>query len=280
MLWRAGTFKFEFPRPTLVMGILNITPDSFSDGGRFLSTDAAVVRGLELIEQGADILDVGGESTRPGATPVSQTEELGRVLPVIGGLARAVDVPISIDTYKSGVAAAALAAGASIVNDIGASRHDSTMAEVVARTGAGYVAVHMEGTPQTMQLNPEYQDVTATVKAFFGDVLTRLESAGVERERIALDVGIGFGKTLQHNLELLANMNQFAGLGRPLVLGVSRKSFIGSLVGSPVNARLAGSLAAACLGAQTGVTVVRTHDVAETVQALRVTEAIVARRSS
>ena len=278
MFWRTRYHRFEFPRATLVMGIVNVTPDSFSDGGRYLAPEAAVAHGRELVAEGADLLDVGGESTRPGASPVAEDEELRRVIPVVERLAREVSVPLSIDTGKPAVAAAALAAGAGIVNDIAAHRADPAMAEVVARTGAGYVAMHMQGTPATMQEHPHYTDVVEEVRRFFAATLERLRLAGVAAEQVVLDPGIGFGKTVEHNLELLARVGAFRELGRPLLLGVSRKSFLGKLLGTPVTDRLPGSLAATCLAVAAGVGIVRTHDVAETWQAIRVTEAIEARK--
>lgn len=261
------------------MGIVNVTPDSFSDGGRFLDPEAAVAHGLELVRQGADVLDVGGESTRPGARPVSADEERRRVIPVIEELARHTSVPISIDTCKVQVAAAALAAGASLVNDITATRGDPAMTDLIRRTGAGYVVMHMQGTPATMQDNPVYTDVVGEVRDCLRTALVRLQGAGIAPEQIVLDVGIGFGKGLDHNLELLAHLPAFTDLGRPLLLGVSRKSFIGRILEAPVECRLPGGLAAACLAVADGAHIVRTHDVAETSQALRVTEAILARRA-
>lgn len=278
MIWRACHHEFRFPRPTLVLGIVNVTPDSFSDGGRYLAPEAAIAHGRELVAAGADLLDIGGESTRPGAEPVAEEEELRRVLPVIAGLREAVAVPLSIDTCKPAVAAAAVAAGASIVNDIATNRADPAMAEVVARTGAGYVAMHMQGTPATMQVAPHYDDVVDEVRRFLAAALRRLGDAGVAAEQVVFDPGIGFGKNLDHNLELLARVSAFRELGRPLLLGVSRKSFLGKLLGAPVADRLPGSLAATCLAVAAGVDIVRTHDVAETWQAIRVTEAIQARR--
>jgi dihydropteroate synthase len=275
-LWRARHHTFSFPRPTLVMGIVNVTPDSFSDGGRFVETDRAVEHGLKLLREGADILDVGGESTRPGAAPVPEDVELNRVIPVIRRLADQTPAPISIDTYKPGVAARAIAAGATMVNDIAAARADPRMAEVIATTGAAYIALHMQGSPESMQQNPVYSDVVAEVKAFFAETIDRLRSQGVAPEQIALDPGIGFGKTLDHNLELLANGAVFRELGRPLVVGASRKSFIGRLSGAEIHRRAPGGIAAACLSVAQGVALVRTHDVAETAQALRVAEAILA----
>ncbi len=277
MTWRAGRHTFRFPRPTLVMAVVNVTPDSFSDGGRFLDPSAAVDHALECLEQGADILDVGGESTRPGATPVPEDEEKRRVLPVIERLATTTSAPISIDTCKPAVAAEAVRAGASIINDIGTTLRLEAMMRAVAESGAGYIAVHMQGTPQSMQINPAYDDVVREIHDCFRDTLRRLADRGVSPDQVVLDVGIGFGKTLEHNLELLARTSAFTDLQRPLVLGVSRKSFIARILDAPVDARLAGGLAATCLAVERGVSIVRTHDVPETVQALRITEAILAR---
>ncbi len=256
------------------MGIVNVTPDSFSDGGQFCDTEAAISHGLDLAQQGAAILDIGGESSRPGAATVSEQEELNRVIPVIEGLAARTKVPLSIDTMKPAVARAALAAGASIVNDIAANREDDAMWRLVAETGAGYVAMHMQGLPQTMQTRPVYEDVVAEVRDFFGDRRERLNVAGVAPEQVVFDVGIGFGKSLEHNLQLLSALQSFTTLERPVMLGVSRKSFIGALTGANVTERLPGSLACACLAVTAGVQIIRTHDVAETVQAVRVAEAI------
>jgi dihydropteroate synthase len=281
MIFRARQFTFTFPQPTLLMGIVNVTPDSFSDGGQFLAPQAAVKQALDLIGQGADILDIGGESTRPGATPVSEAEELRRVLPVIESLAGQVSVPISIDTVKPAVAHAALQAGASIVNDVAANREDDAMWRVVAGKGAGYVLVHMQGTPATMQQNPTYKDVTAEVREFFVKRLKRLKTAGVSAEQTVLDVGLGFGKTVEHNLQLLASMKSFIECQRPLLVGASRKSFIRRVAGETESAvRLPGSLACACWGVAQGVAIIRAHDVAATRQALRVTEAILDRVKS
>ena len=277
MILRAAAFEFTFPQPTLVMGIVNVTPDSFSDGGRYFDSVAAVEHGLELVSEGADIIDVGGESTRPNAKPVTEEEELRRVLPVIEHLARQVKVPISVDTQKPIVARAALAAGASIVNDIAANRTDTEMWQVVARARAGYVAMHMQGRPETMQISPVYQDVVREVGEFFSDRLRRLEQAGVRAEQVVLDVGFGFGKTLDHNLELLAALNRFTRFERPLLLGVSRKSFIGKLLGLEMEDRLPAALACSCWAVYSGAQMIRTHDVSATVAALRMTETILAR---
>jgi dihydropteroate synthase len=280
MILRARQFTFAFPGPILLVGIVNVTPDSFSDGGRFLDPEAAIRHALELIREGADMIDVGGESTRPKATPVTETEELRRVLPVIEGLASQVKVPLSIDTMKSSVARAALQAGASIVNDVAANRDEDAMWRVVADADAAYVVMHMQGTPRTMQSAPAYADVVAEVGAFFDDRLARLSQAGVRREQVVLDPGLGFGKTREHNLQLLAQLDSFKKWDRPLMLGASRKSFIGQLAGDVDAAkRLPGSLACACWGAGVGANLMRVHDVAPTRQALRVIQAVLEERS-
>lgn len=279
MIFRARAFEFQFPRPTLLMGVVNVTPDSFSDGGDFLDSGRAVNHALKLVEEGADILDIGGESTRPKAAPVSEADELRRVIPVIEALASQVKVPISIDTVKPAVAKAAIAAGASIVNDIAANREDSAMWETVAETGAGYIAMHMQGTPQTMQIDPHYDDVVRVVAEFFRDRLAQLTQAGVAAEQVALDVGIGFGKTVAHNLQLLGSLNHFTTLQRPLLLGVSRKSFIGTVTGAAVDDRLPGSLACASWAVLAGAQLLRVHDVAATRQNIRMMEAILTKKS-
>lgn len=278
MFLRARQYQLVFPAPSVVMGIVNVTPDSFSDGGRYSTVEAAVAHGLELAAEGAGIIDVGGESTRPGARPVEEREEIARVVPVIRRLASELRIPISIDTMKPGVALAALEAGAAIINDVASSRDDSSMAKLVAESGAGYVLMHMQGTPRDMQQNPEYGDVAATVESFFEAHLARLSASGVREDQVMLDVGIGFGKKLEHNLELLAQLRRFNKWNRPVLLGVSRKSFLGRLSGAPVENRLPGSLACACWAVQHGVQLIRTHDVAATVQAIRVTEAMLAQQ--
>lgn len=280
MLLRAGQFQFTFPRPAMVVGIVNVTPDSFSDGGRFMSTEAAVGHALRLVEQGADILDIGGESTRPRASAVSETEEMRRILPVIEALVPRIQIPISIDTMKPTVAEAALKAGAAIVNDIAASREDDRMWRIVAERGAGYVCMHMQGTPATMQTDPHYDDVVGEVGAFFSERLKRLSDCGVRLDQVIFDVGIGFGKTLEHNLDLLSALEGFQAFGRPLLLGASRKSFIGRLADTEPPDRLPGSLACACRAVEAGVQLIRVHDVAATIQAVRMTEAILARRKN
>jgi len=277
--WRLRGRELTFPRPVLIMGIVNVTPDSFSDGGLYLDPKRAVAHAHELVSEGAELVDIGGESTRPNSVPVSEEEELRRVLPVIEGLAGNLRVPISIDTRKPGVARAALAAGAALVNDIGANREGGNMWEVVAEAGAGYVCMHMRGTPPTMQASPQYQDVVGEVSDFFQHRLKALHAAGVEPEQVALDVGIGFGKALDHNLKLLRELEWFKSVRRPLALGVSRKSFIGKLLGAELDARLPGSLACACWAVRAGVQIIRAHDVSATWQAVRMTEALMSQPS-
>lgn len=256
------------------MGVLNVTPDSFSDGGQFLDTKVAIAQGLRLIEEGADILDIGGESTRPGATPVGEKEERRRVLPVIEALAG--KIPVSIDTMKPSVAREALRAGAVIVNDVAANRSDRAMWDVVAEFKAGYVLMHMQGTPQTMQDNPRYANVVQEVNEFFGERLKQLNAFGVAADQVILDVGIGFGKTIEHNLQLLGALNAFTKWERPILLGASRKGFIGRITGAETPAeRLAGSLACACWGVASGANVIRAHDVAATRQAIQITQRII-----
>jgi dihydropteroate synthase len=274
MRLRARQFEFVFPRPALLMGVVNVTPDSFSDGGQFATTETAVVHALRLVEEGADMIDIGGESSRPGAQPVSQAEELRRVIPVIEELAGKIPLPLSIDTVKPSVARAALEAGGSIINDIGASRNDDEMGRLVAQSGAGYVLMHMQGSPQTMQENPVYQDVVAEVNEFFGERLKRLAACGVNPEQVVLDVGIGFGKRPEHNLQLLKHLRRFGQWKRPLLVGASRKSFMWQLMHAKVTERLAPSLACACWAVANGAQIIRAHDVAATRQALRMTEAI------
>ena len=274
MIFAGRNFKFEFPGRALVMGIVNVTPDSFSDGGQFFDAHRAIEHAQDLVREGAQIIDIGGESTRPGAPAVDEAEELRRVLPVIEALVKTVQVPISIDTQKPAVARAALKAGASIINDIAANRSEDEMWRVAADTGAGYILMHMQGTPQTMHLAPKYADVVSEVSEFFADRLKQVQRCGVKPEQVMLDPGIGFGKTVKHNLELLAALAQFKVHERPLLLGVSRKSFIGKLVGGEVQDRGPGSLACALWAVLHGVQCIRTHDVAPTCQALRMIEEI------
>ncbi|MDP1872766.1 dihydropteroate synthase [Phenylobacterium sp.] len=258
------------------MGILNLTPDSFSDGGRYLALDAAVAQGRRLIAQGADILDLGGESTRPGAAPVSAQAEIARVAPVIAALARDGAPPLSVDTMKPEVARAAMAAGATIWNDVTALRYAPDAPDVAAELGCQMVLMHMQGEPRTMQAAPHYEDVTAEVCAFLVGRAEAALAAGVARDKIWLDPGIGFGKTLDHNLTLLARLDAVCALGFPVLLGASRKRFIATLhpAAEAPDARAPGSIAAALAGAAAGVAAVRVHDVGETAQALDVWSAI------
>lgn len=261
-------------RRTVLMGIINVTPDSFYDGGKRLDPDKAVADGIDLIEAGAEVLDVGGESTRPGAKPVSVEEELQRVLPVIRGLRRNINVPISIDTYKAQVAGAALGEGADIVNDISALRFDPQMAVLVAAEKVPIVLMHMQGTPRTMQAEPCYNDVLREVQEFLTTQVHFAIEAGVERENIIIDPGIGFGKNLEHNLTLLRGLPALASMGQPLLVGASRKTFIGKILGVEPDERLEGSLAAAIAAVFGGAHIVRVHDVKETRRAIRVADAI------
>ncbi|MGB0119756.1 MAG: dihydropteroate synthase [Solirubrobacterales bacterium] len=255
-----------------VMGIVNVTPDSFSDGGLYLDAEKAVSHGLSLVEDGADVLDIGGESTRPGAAEVTAEEEINRVIPVIRGLAGA--APISIDTTKASVAREAIAAGATTVNDVSGLRADPEMATVCAETGVDVVVMHMIGSPRTMQNDPRYDNVVSEVKEF---LLTQVELAiasGIERERIWIDPGIGFGKTVDHNLALLKATREFAETGLPVLLGPSRKTFIGKIDGSKESHRLGGTIAACLESRRGGAKMVRVHDVAPVAQALRIADAI------
>ena len=266
----------RFPRPS-VMGVVNVTPDSFSDGGLFLDADAAVEHGRRIASEGADILDVGGESTRPGAEPVTEDEERGRVLPVVERLAEdagAPEVRISIDTTKSGVARAALDAGASIVNAVSAFRFDPALAGVVAEARADCCLMHMLGEPRTMQRDPRYDDVVSEVKAFLEERLAFATGEGVTEERVWLDPGIGFGKTVEHNLELLRRLDEIVAIGFPVVIGTSRKTFLGRLTGrEDPHERVAATLATTVLALERGARVFRVHDVAATADALAVAAA-------
>lgn len=271
--WRCGSLSLPLDRP-LVMGVLNVTPDSFSDGGRYPGTAAAVAHGMAMIEDGADIIDVGGESTRPGASELAATVELERVLPVLTGLAPAAAVLLSVDTRHAEVARACVAAGASIINDVSGFR-DPAMVEFAVACDAGLVVMHMLGEPGTMQDAPHYDDVVADIAGYLSTQAANLEGAGVAGDRIALDPGIGFGKTVEHNLEILRRLDELAALGHPLVLGASRKRFIGEVTGETEPARrVAGSVAAALWAIEHGAAVVRVHDVKETVQAVRVWQAV------
>jgi dihydropteroate synthase len=264
-LWQLRDRTLSPGAPPLVLGIVNVTPDSFSDGGRFLDADAAVAQGLRLIEQGADLLDIGGESTRPGSQPIDLDEELSRVIPVVRRLAARTSTPLSVDTSKAEVARQALEVGAHVINDITALEGDPAMPEVVRRGRAGVILMHMQGTPATMQAEPRYEDVVAEVAEFLEARLQACIDLGIAASQVVLDPGIGFGKSTEHNLRLLAHLEELQRLGRPVCLGVSRKGFLGKVTGRPLEQRLAGSLAAACYALVRGTAqIIRAHDVAET----------------
>jgi len=256
------------------MGVLNVTPDSFSDGGCYLTPQEAIRHAAHMVEEGAEVIDVGGESTRPGSRPVSCEEELRRVLSVIETLDKRLPVPLSIDTSKAQVARCALEAGASMVNDVTALRGDPQMAAVVARAQVPIILMHMRGMPQTMQRAPRYHNVVGEVKTFLAEAIQRAHQAGIAWDKILIDPGLGFGKTVTHNLLLLRHLDELLALGRPVVIGPSRKSFIGRVLDAPVDERLAGTLACVAYAAQRGVHMVRVHDVKPTVQVLRMWEAI------
>lgn len=265
--WLCGRFELEFERP-LLMGIVNITPDSFSDGNQYLQTDAALAHAKQLIADGADILDLGAESTRPGAEPVSLKAELDRLLPVIEGL-KALAIPISIDTFKPEVMQVVLAAGVDIINDVSGFR-DSAAIEVVANSNCGLCVMHMQGEPRTMQQQPHYQNLYTEIQDFFVDRIHALRAAGVAPKRIMLDPGLGFGKTLQHNYDLLRHLHKIQVETYPWLIGLSRKSMIGDVVAKPSQQRLAGSLAGMLAAVARGAAVLRVHDVAESSDALKV----------
>lgn len=261
---------------TLVMGVLNVTPDSFSDGGEFADTAKAIDRALEMEKQGADIIDLGGESSRPGADPVSVDQELERVIPVIDGIRRESDIPISIDTYKARVAEVALEAGADIVNDISAMRFDDAMIDLVGSRCVPVILMHMLGTPATMQIEPRYDDCVREISEFFAERVGVCETRGIDTSRIIIDPGIGFGKRVSDNIEILARLAEFKHLGVPLMVGTSRKSFIGKIYQSdnPARLRLGGSIASMVAAVINGADIVRVHDVAESVEAIKILSAI------
>ena len=277
-IWKIGKRVFDVSRHGLIMGVLNVTPDSFSDGGEFFTADKAAERALQMAAEGAHIIDIGGESARPGSEPVAVEEELRRVIPVIENLRRKLDVPISIDTSKAEVARAAIKSGASIVNDVTGGRGDDQMLPLVAETKSAFIIMHMQGTPRTMQIEPRYTDVVAEISEFFRQQYARAIGLNIDPMAIAFDPGIGFGKTLEHNLELLAQLERLRAHDRALVVGVSRKSSLGKLIGSPdIKDRLAPGLALTALLRARGADVFRVHDVKENVYALQVTEAVLQR---
>lgn len=271
-LFVCGRYQLDLSVPR-VMGIVNVTPDSFSDGGKYESTEKAVEHAMQLVAEGADILDIGGESTRPGAAPVRLQDELARVIPVIERLLKIAGVPLSIDTYKPKVMRAAIAAGADIVNDVRALQEPGAL-EVVAGSQVGVCLMHMQGTPQTMQLDPQYEDVVSEVNAFLAQRLAAAEAAGIAQERVVLDPGFGFGKKTEHNLLLLQQLDKILAIGCPLLAGLSRKSVLGQITGGDIRVRLHASLAASVIAVMKGARIVRVHDVKATVDALKVAAAV------
>jgi dihydropteroate synthase len=269
-----------FAQRPLLLGIVNVTPDSFSDGGRYFESEAAVAHAVQLVEEGADILDIGAESTRPGAAPVEAIEELRRLIPVVKAIAKAVAVPISVDTSKASVARAAIDEGAVIVNDVTGLRGDPAMVDLIARSGAGIVLMHMHGSPETMQQAPEYQDVIEDVAAFLSERAQYAIGRGIAQSQIILDPGIGFGKVLVQNLDILGQLARFIELGYPLLIGPSRKSFIGQLTGQPVEDRAWGTAAAVAIAVEQGAHILRVHDVGAMRDVVKVAAAITHRKKS
>jgi dihydropteroate synthase len=276
---RARDRVVALDRP-LIMGVLNVTPDSFSDGGLHFDTSAAIQRALQMVEEGADLIDVGGESSRPGAEPIGEGEELRRVMPVLEAVCGRIPVPVSVDTTKATVAHRALSAGASMINDISALRFDPRMASVVAEFGAAVVLMHMQGTPKTMQVAPYYEDVVGDVRGFFMERLKAATAAGISDDRIVLDPGIGFGKRWEDNLALLAHVDMLTALGRPVLIGVSRKGFIGQVLDRPVSHRLMGTAAACAMAILGGARIIRVHDVGAMRDLVLMLQAILGRRST
>jgi dihydropteroate synthase len=276
---QCGNKKLDLSSRTHIMGILNVTPDSFSDGGEFYQPEQAIERGIQMAEEGADIIDIGAESTRPGAEPISTEEELQRLVPVLEGLLKKVDVPISIDTYKSSIAEMALKAGAHIINDISGLRFDPQMKDIVAKYRVPVVIMHIKGEPRNMQQNPYYDDLIGEIYGYFDESIRIAEGAGIKRENIIVDPGIGFGKRLMNNYEILRRLYEFQGLGCPILIGPSRKSFIGKVLDLPPDQRLEGTIAAVAIGIQNGAHIVRVHDVKEISRACRIIDLLVGKTS-
>ena len=274
MTMRFENRNVDFSSRTHIMGVLNVTPDSFSDGGKFFKSDDAVRQGMKMIEEGADTIDVGGESTRPGSDPLPTEEELSRVIPVIKSMSAKTDVPISIDTYKAEVARRALDAGAQMINDISALRFDPKMKEVASKYKVPIVLMHIKGTPKEMQKDPYYDDVIVEITEYLRQSIKMAEEAGIDREKIIIDPGIGFGKRLRDNLNILKNLKKFSILGCPILIGCSRKSFIGKILDLPAEERLEGSLAALAVAVMNGVNIVRVHDVKESERVVSLVDAI------
>jgi dihydropteroate synthase len=271
---KCGKYSLEFGNKTLIMGIINVTPDSFSDGGHFLDSEKAIAQGLRLVDEGADIIDIGGESTRPGSESVSVDEELRRVIPVIEGLVDKVKIPISIDTCKSEVARKAIDSGASMINDISAARFDPKIVDVAKEYDVPLALMHMKGTPNNMQKNPTYESVMGEIKEFLYERVGFAVTKGILKENILIDPGIGFGKTLEHNYEIIRNLGELKEMDMPILIGPSRKSFIGKTLDLPVEERLEGTLAAVTMCVMNGADMVRVHDVKEVVRAVKMTDAI------
>ena len=267
--------KLEFPaNRTLVMGILNITPDSFSDGGKYFSVNQAITHALQMVQDGADIIDIGGESSRPGAALVSTDEEINRIVSVIERIAKETNIPISVDTYKAKVAKTAIDAGAQIINDITAMTSDSEMFSLAAKTGVPVILMHIQGSPQTMQLNPQYQNVVSDITTYLNNAILNAKNNGIIENQIVIDPGIGFGKAIEHNLTILNHLSDFVALGRPMLIGVSRKSFIGKILDLPVEQRLEGTAAAVAISVLNGAKIVRVHDVKEMIRVVKIADAI------
>jgi len=269
-----GQKTLDLSSRTHLMGVLNVTPDSFSDGGRFLKLEEAVKQGLKLAEEGADIIDIGGESTRPGSEPVTIEEELRRIMPVIEELTKRIQVPISIDTYKSKIAKEVLDSGASMVNDISGLRFDPEMKKVIAEYDVPVVLMHIQGTPRNMQENPKYDNLIEDIKSYLNQSISMAEETGIGEDKIIIDPGIGFGKTLDDNLKILKNLREFKSLGKPVMIGVSRKSFIGKILDLPTDERLEGSLAALAIAVINGANILRVHDVKESKRVAKLVDAI------
>lgn len=272
---QCGNRILDLSMRTHIMGILNITPDSFSDGGKFFQPERAIERAIQMVEEGADIIDIGAESTRPGSEPIAIDEELRRLMPVVEGLVTKINIPISIDTYKSVVAEAAIKAGAHIINDISGLRFDSQMKAVIARYQVPVIIMHIKGEPKNMQQNPYYDDLIGEIYNFLNESIQIAETAGVSREKIIIDPGIGFGKRLADNFEILRRLSEFRRLNCPILIGPSRKSFIGNVLNLPPDQRLEGTLAAVAIGIHNGAKIVRVHDVKEVCRACRITDLLV-----
>jgi dihydropteroate synthase len=273
LAWK--NFSLDFSKKTYIMGVLNVTPDSFADGGLYFDKSAAIERAYQIVKEGADIIDIGGESTRPGSEPISIDEELRRTIPIIKSIAKKIKVPISIDTYKSEVAKSALDAGASMVNDISGLRFDPRMPEVIYEYKVPVVIMHIKGTPKDMQVNPVYEALIPEIMDYFRTGITIASRAGIAEDRIIIDPGIGFGKTYNHNLEIIKNLREFTFLQKPILIGPSRKAFIGKILGNaPVTERLEGTAAAVAISIMHGANIIRVHDVKEMLKVAKVVDAI------